>query len=179
MNYCRKQSAFTLIELLMVITIMSILAGIILPTLGNSSTFQLTAAARELNSIIMYTQNLAISSQQGYQITFDTVNNKFEVSDENGNLIDDPSKTAPSGTTEPDKYKLKRQFSLDQNFNRVVITQADFDGTNILWFDRLGMPYSGPITNKTSLTSGQIILTAKTETTTLNIEPVSGKITFN
>ena len=178
MNTTHKNNAFTLAELLMVIAIISILGGVLMPILADSSSFQINAAVRELNSIILYTQNLAISNQQKYQITFSTANNSYEVADENGNLIDDPGQTAPSNTDEPDKYKLKRQFSQDSNFNKVTITTADFDNFSILWFDRLGMPYSGPIINNTALTNGQITLTAKNRNITMNIEPISGNITF-
>ena len=179
MKQLRKQFAFTLIELLMVVAILSILAGILLPSLGNSSTFQLTSAARELNSILLYTQNLAITNQQKYQLVFDTANNEFEVLDESGTLIEDPGQVTPGVTVNPDIYKLKRQYSQSRYYSKVSITQADFDSKAILWFDRLGMPYSGPITDNTPLTTGHITLTAKNDSMTLNIEPVSGNIKIN
>ena len=173
-----KHTGFTLVEILIVIVIMGISAAVMLPLLGSNTGFQLQASKRDLNSIIQYTQNLAITKQQKYQIVFDTIGNKFAVSDEAGNLIDDPGKTAPSGTTEPEKYKLRRLYGQNDNYSRVVLTSALFDGTAILWFDSLGIPNSGDIEDNTPLASGTITLTAGNNTMTLKVEPVSGKITI-
>lgn len=177
MRNTAKQSAFTLVELLIVIVILGITASIMLPLLSSNSSLQLQAAVRELDSMVKYTQNLAITRQGNFQIIFDTQNNTLSVCDADGNLIDDPGKTAPSSTTDPDKYRLKRIYG-QGDYSRVVLGSALFDGTNTLWFDRLGMPYSGEIDDNTPLTSGEIIFNAAANTMKLKIEPVSGKVTI-
>ncbi|MBN2843398.1 MAG: prepilin-type N-terminal cleavage/methylation domain-containing protein [Sedimentisphaerales bacterium] len=176
MKTAQKNSGFTLVELLMVVVILAVCATVILPLMSSNTYFQLQAATRDLDSIIQYTQNLAITSQQPYKIVFDSAANEFAVSDESDTLVDDPGKTAPSDTTQPDKYKLKRIYSQDQQYSRVSIAAVSFDGTETIWFDSLGVPHSGDIASNTPLITGEITLTSGNYSMKLTIEPVTGKI---
>ncbi len=172
-----KQSGFTLVELLIVVIILGIMATISLPMLSNSSSFQLQAAVRELDSMIQYCQNLSITKQSIYQIIIDTDNNTLQVCDEDGNLIDDPGKTMPSDATDPDKYKLKRVYGSGE-YSRVSLASASFNGTTTLWFNKLGIPHSGDIDSNTPLSSGSVVFNAGNNSMQLNVEPVSGNITI-
>ncbi len=176
MKTAQTNSGFTLAELLMVVVILAICATVLLPLMSSNTYFQLQAATRDLDSIIQYTQNLAITGQHQYKIVFDSAANEFTVSDESDNLVDDPGKTAPSGTTQPDKYKLKRTYSQDQQYSRVSISDVSFDGTETIWFNKLGIPHSGDMASNSPLISGEITLTSGKYSMKLTIEPVTGKI---
>lgn len=175
MKNIRKQSGFTLIEIMIVIVILGIAALIMVPLMSNNTFFQLQAAVRDLDSAIQYTQNLAITGQQRYKIVFDLDANTFVVSDESDEMVDDPARIAPSGTTEPEKYKLRRAYDQEDQYERVTLSAVSFDGESILWFDRLGTPYSGEMAAMTPLASGEVTLTAGNHSMTVFVSPVSGK----
>jgi prepilin-type N-terminal cleavage/methylation domain-containing protein len=78
MPAARRQSAgFSLIELLIVITVLGILAGLILPKADPAFHDQLRAAAQILRTDLAYARSLAVANSSTYRITFDTANNRY------------------------------------------------------------------------------------------------------
>ena len=175
----QKFHAFTLIELLMVLMIIGIVAAVAVPMLSGSSDLQLAAAVREVNATLLFAQSNAIATQQQCQVVFDVSANSYEIRDQDGVVIDDPTKIMPTGAANPDDYKFKVNFSNHSRFNKVSITSVSFDGSSIVWFDRLGMPYSGAISAKTPLNSGSVTLSADDYSNILSVEPVTGQIIIN
>lgn len=174
-----NNKAFTLAEMMIVLVIISISATVMIPLFRGNTFFQLQAATEELTSALQYCQNLAIAHQERYQMIFDSSTNEYKVCDQNGNMVDAPDKHAPSDAVDDYKYKLARKFSSDKNYTHIELKDISFDGSESIWFDSLGMPYSGNITSHTPLTSGTLTIAAGNFSRNITIEPVSGKITIN
>ncbi len=74
----RGQSAgFSLIELLLVISLMAIIAGFVLPSSSPSLHDQLRAAARIVATDLAYGRSLAVSNNSSYKFTFDAQRNRY------------------------------------------------------------------------------------------------------
>lgn len=74
----RRQSAgFSLIELLIVIALMGILAGLVLPRTNPSLYDQLRSAAQILRTDLAYGRSLAVTNNSTYRVTFDTADNRY------------------------------------------------------------------------------------------------------
>src|SRR5438067_9722696 len=67
----QKHRAFTLIEMLAVIVIMGIAAGIVIPQIGSRDDLRTASAAREVMADLIYAQNRAISTQLKHYVHFD------------------------------------------------------------------------------------------------------------
>ncbi len=171
--------AFTLVELLVMLIIIGIAGAIAVPMLANTSDLQLAAAVREINAALLFAQSNAIATQQQYQVVFDADAESYEVQDKDGVVIDDPTKIMPTGAPNPDDYKFKVVYTGHSRFKKVTVTSVDFDGSASVWYDRLGMPYSGPILNNTPLNSGSVTLSADAFSTTISVEPISGQVKIN
>lgn len=75
LNVIRDQKAVTLVELLIVLSIIAIMAGIAAPTFFNyRATLKLRTATRALLSDIRYARQLAISKNATHQLCFDGTN---------------------------------------------------------------------------------------------------------
>ncbi len=72
-----KTAGYTLIEMLIVVTIMSILAAMAIPSMNPSLYEQLEGVAQVLAGDIAYARNLAVVNDSTYCFTFDTVNNQY------------------------------------------------------------------------------------------------------
>jgi prepilin-type N-terminal cleavage/methylation domain-containing protein len=73
----RRAAGFSLIELLMVIALMGILAGLVLPRSNPSLYDQLRSAAQILRTDLAYGRSLAITNNSTYRITFDGAANRY------------------------------------------------------------------------------------------------------
>jgi type II secretory pathway pseudopilin PulG len=73
----RQSAGISLVELLIVISLISILAGVVVPSTNPSIYGQLQSVAQTLSGDIGYARNLAVSNGSKYRITFDLVGNKY------------------------------------------------------------------------------------------------------
>jgi prepilin-type N-terminal cleavage/methylation domain-containing protein len=73
----RRFAAFTLLEVLIVIVVIGILAGMLIPSSNPSVAGRLQGVAGVLGRDIEYARNLAVVNNDNYKITFDTVNNQW------------------------------------------------------------------------------------------------------
>jgi len=74
----RRQSAgFSLLELLIVVAVMVILAGLVLPSSDPSLHDQLRSAAQIVAGDLAYGRSLAVTANSRYRFTFDTDNNRY------------------------------------------------------------------------------------------------------
>ena len=83
----KKQKGFTLAEVLVVLVILGIASAIVIPMIGDTSNLRASSAARQIASTLLFTQTSAITDQQQYQVVFDSVNNCYEVQDQDGDVI--------------------------------------------------------------------------------------------
>ena len=67
-------------------------------------------------------------------------------------------------------------LSVNNGYKNVTVESANFDDNNRIWFDKMGMPYSGAIADNNMLVDGSIYLKSANATMTVNIEPISGRI---
>ncbi len=161
---CARPSGLTLIEVLMVVAILGIAATIVISTTGDTSDLQVRAAARELTSVLLYAQTLAIAAQQTRQVVFDDVQHGYQVQDSDGNVITDPVNNTG----------MQMTFPTNKNYRRVTIANININGTSAVAFNDLGAPLDG---NGDPLnTAANVTLAAGTIQIRIDVEPVSGKI---
>ena len=75
----RFRSGHTLIELLMVVTVIGILATVAVPAMSNGASAGLKAAGRVLASDLRLASDLAVQYGTQYTITFDLTKNQYQL----------------------------------------------------------------------------------------------------
>lgn len=66
-----RQRGFTLLELIVVIFVIALLAGIVFPSFRGLSTRQLSSDARRIASLLQYLSDSAMASKETYSVDFD------------------------------------------------------------------------------------------------------------
>lgn len=72
-------AGYTLIEMLIVMTVIGILATIVLPAIGNGPSVGLMAAGRILASDLRLASDLAVQYGTQYTVTFDSTKNQYQL----------------------------------------------------------------------------------------------------
>lgn len=160
-----SQNAFTMVEIIVVVLILSIASLIAIPMLSSAADTQVRSAANILAADIEYVKNLAISRQKNYSIVFDISSDSYEVQDNNGSVITHPM-TGKSYTM---------SFPSESRLNKVKIDSALFDSSTTLTFDYLGSPFNGALN---PLNSGQVVLDADGFSLTIIVQAVTGYLTI-
>lgn len=165
------RSAFTLIEILMVLVILGIASAMIVPQIGTRDDLKAAAAARIVMADLIYAQNRSIATQEMHCVAFDLDDEKYGVV------------TAASPTafiTHPvSKDPFEVEFATTSGLEDITIDTADFDDATSIGFDELGTPYavtSGGIVALAA--SGSIVVTSGEYSITIAIEPFTGEITL-
>jgi prepilin-type N-terminal cleavage/methylation domain-containing protein len=77
MPHAPRQSGFTLIELLIVVALLSLAAGMIIPSANPSLRDKLEGATQLIASDIALARSLAVANDSNYRITFDLTQNRY------------------------------------------------------------------------------------------------------
>ena len=164
--------AFTMVELIVVMLVLAIAAGIMVPMMGNTHAMELRAAAQHVASTLTYAQNSAIAARAPIQVVFSPDAESYSLQDADGQVL--------TGDVTTDDSRFQTTFPDTYDYSSVTIETADFDDTQSVWFDRLGSPHSGAIADAPPhLASGQLVLASGESTVTIAVAPVTGNITVN
>jgi len=133
-----RSSGYTLVEVLIVVTIIGIASAIIVPNMLAAGTMGVQAAARIVVSDILYAQNEAIARQRPVSVVFDQANERYSLIDDTGAVL-----TVSWINGSANNYVV--DFTADTRFQGVVIVSANFGGATpqTLAFDALGGPSNG------------------------------------
>ena len=166
------RNAFTLIELLIVISIIGIASALIVPYVGSRKDLQVAAVARSFIADVQYTQNLAITTRQRHGILF---------------AIDQYTVERFSGTTattinhpiEKDNFVVRLGSSGKDVRRGVVMPLVNVrQGAARLVFDSMGTPMA--FSDSTFISTDapvRVTLTAGTASLVIRIEPFTGEVT--
>ena len=164
--------AFTLAEVLTVVTIIGIAGAVVVPQLLNAGSLGVQAATRSVVADILFAQNDAIATQATRRVIFDVTNNRYwltaDTSFAMGGTLPNPtnalSVTWKDGTGGPN-YLV--DFATDNRFQGVAVQNASFGGVPVLEFDALGGPTSG----------GTVDVIFNTTTLRVTVAPFTGRVT--
>jgi len=149
------RSAYTLIELVAVISILGIMAAFVGgPTMGYISEMRSSAAGARLTSDIRYMQRMSLASGRRTWVDVDSANNQYTLYVED---VANPGKAGRIAIAHPlDQSTSAVSFGTGA-FVGVSITGVSINGTNEIEFDSLGVPYDAAGTALSSL--GEVQLT--------------------
>jgi type II secretion system protein H len=162
----RRQTGFTLVEIIIVVVIIAITAMVVVPLVGSAAGVQLRSAANMIAADLEYAKSMAISRGQSFSVVFDKTAESYSVKNQDGDIIQHPVRKG---------FDYVIDFRADSRLNKVDIVDVDFDSTSEIKFDYLGSPYNG---SNNPLNSGVISLQARTTTATVRVEPVTGFISI-
>lgn len=174
---------YTLIELLIVITLLGIAATLLIPHMVGQATMETQAAVRMIIADLSFAQSDALAHQEYRRVYFFEDGRGYAIMrvdspDSTVNPDDNPGQVdyiydplAPAGHNS--HYIV--DFQTNKRFSNVSISEVEIDGTNrFITYDQLG----GTIApNGTSGGSGKITVTSGDQTFRIDISPFTGKLT--
>ncbi len=144
------RSAFTLVELVMVVCVLAIVAGVAVPQFANSLTrHRVDAAASRLIADIELAQRHARVSSDGLTINFDRTGPGYHL----------------VGLPDVDRPTQDYRVALGTDPYDVVMARIDFGSDDALVFDAYGLPDRG----------GSIVLKAGRHAVTVMVEADTGR----
>ena len=147
----------TLIEVLIVVSILGLAASIVVPTLVKPGQLTIQAASRLVISDLLTAQNEAVGEAAKRRIDFDLAGNGYKLTDESGATVALPWM----------KQGYSVKFGKDGRFDGVSIKSADFGGNDWVEFDELGGTTTG----------GTVELNAQGYRYIITVRPFTGRIT--
>jgi prepilin-type N-terminal cleavage/methylation domain-containing protein len=177
----RRPNAFTLVEILVVITILGIAAAVIVPELGTRGDLKAAAAARMVMADLIYAQNRAIATQTRHYVKFDTTSTpqSYRIVTSITPLVD-----IQQPVTKASSYLANFGAGGTSGLTECSLGTVSFEGQTTVVFDELGVPYAyDPVANTTTAltTTGGSTVQVKSGkfTLTVTVEPYTGEIKVN
>ncbi len=165
--------AYTLIEVLVLITILGIAAAIMIPSMGHTHVLRVQAAVRTIVSDITFAQSDALAFQRGRAVMFDADTNSYTLVEVTGSTLDPASDALYDPTGPMQRYIVSLD---DPRFGGARIENPSFDGNADLIFDEMGGPVATP--GSDTLSAGGLVEIVGPDTRwRINIAAFSGRVT--
>jgi prepilin-type N-terminal cleavage/methylation domain-containing protein len=156
---------YTLIELLIVVTMLGIASSVVLPSLGSTDVLRVQSTVRAIVADINVAQSEALAHQQTRALIFDVERNRYSLVEVPGATLDPASNTI---------YSVNLNDS--RSFHNSVMVSANFDGDNVLLFDELGGPIAD-VGGSTPSSGGTIVVQGSGSVFNINVEAYTGRVT--
>ena len=164
---CKKTlSAFSLLEVVIVLIVLGIIAAVAVPLYVSAAPMQLKTAAKMVASDLEYAKSMAISTGKSCSVVFDTAAESYCIKDSAGQVITHPVHIGAS-------YVIS--FANDSRLNKVNIVSTGFGTANTVKFDSMGAPFD---IAGNSLSNGFVQLSAEGSTLKVKIESVTGYVSI-
>ena len=158
-------SAWTLVEILIVLTVLAIAAAIVVPSMGTAGDSQATSAAQVLESDLEVARSLALTTQQPHSLVFSTDRQSYKVvANYTGGAYD--SATAVLNPVVPGK-RLQVTFAKENGMSAVVVGTVTFGGVTYVTFNSYGEPSA----------TGGVMLSAGRTTMRVLVQSLTGTVT--
>jgi len=155
-----RRPGFTLGELLIVLALVALVAGLVVPAAVSLSPSQTLSAARLIASDLRYVQSRAMVLGRPLTVSFDPTQQRYTVSDEDGLLAH------PWAPSERFDGRFVVALGAGTPFPRVRLAGVDFGGRTWLQFGSMGEP----------IESGSLVVRHGEETVTVVVEPSTGAV---
>lgn len=155
---------YTLVEMLIVITILGIAAAMVIPSFGSVGVLRVQGAVRTIVADITEAQSDAVALQRGRGIVFanDGDDPRYTVAEVNGNALD----------TDLDHLTIRHLGGEAYGFT--TITAINFPN-NTLVFDELGGPVDAP-GGSNPAPAGYIDITGSDQSFRINVDACTGRV---
>jgi prepilin-type N-terminal cleavage/methylation domain-containing protein len=169
------RSAYTLLEILVVVTVLGIAGALIVPSMGQTGVLRVQAAVRTIVADITFAQSDALAYQRRRAIVFTPELNTYVLVEVNGTAVN----PATDAMYDADGPNGRYQVTLDSaKFAGARIDAAVFDGGSTLIFDEMGGPVLAA-TGDTPSAGGTITVTGSGATFEIRVEAYTGRVTVN
>jgi prepilin-type N-terminal cleavage/methylation domain-containing protein len=169
----QTKRAFTLIEVLTVVTILAIASAIIIPQMGSRDDLKAAAGARVIMADLIWAQNRAISTQQRQYVVFNGQSYTLKYWDSTTSSRLDSSNPITHNT-----YTTSFGTANTPLADVSISGTPTFDGKAGLCFDETGTPYGFDGTNEPAtamVSTGSIQVSCGAITLTISIEGYTGE----
>jgi type II secretion system protein H len=167
----QRALGFTLVEILVVVMVMAIIAGIAVPMMSDSQDAQCAAAARTLTADLEMAQSTALAQQAQVALVFSPDLKKYKVVLAAGQTLTNYASLTP--ITNPFNPGQTYEVSLasELQVSRLVIQTASFGvgASTYVVFDSFGSPTNG----------GNVRLKVRDAVLTVTVAPITGAISVS
>jgi len=170
----RRSGAFTLIEILIVVTLLGIAGALVIPAMGSTGALRIQAAVRTIVADITVAQSEAVAFQERRALVFNVDTSSYRVIAVPGNTLEPDSNTLYDPSRRGGLYLVS--FIDEDRYGDARITAVDFDGQPALIFDAMGGPIADPGANTPSA-GGSITITGSGQTFLIRVEAFTGRVT--
>lgn len=131
----RPSSGFTLIELVVVVSLVGVMAAVAGPSLNNLASSQQALGASRVRTVLVFAQQTAMASNLDTWVSFDTSTEQVSAYVEDP---DNPGKANRLAMTDPLSLS---DLVLQLSDTGPGLSSADFNSTTEVQFDQSGRPF--------------------------------------
>lgn len=162
----RTRSAFSLVELIVVVAILAIVAALVIPKIGSAGDSQAIAAATILKSDLEVTRSLALTTQQTHSLVFSSDRQSYKV------VANYTGGDYAAATAVAHPVLAQQSFTVTlaskNGMSGVTVVSASFGGAAYVTFSSQGEPSSaGTVTLRSGSTQMQVSIEVLTGTVTV------------
>lgn len=163
----RRRTGYTLIEVLLTVSIMGLAAAIVVPNMMQGGTLGVQAGARMIIADIQFAQNEAMAQQSTRRVVFDAADNSYRVELFDSGASDWVLEHNPVLGDSNDSQNYEIDFDDDGRFRGIDIVSATFGAGSTVEFDDLGNPSAG----------GTVRLQFESHTYDITVASFTGRVT--